>query len=100
MSNKPLEIVGAKYNRIEDCTIGPVPVMGLVNIMRQLREQDWKITFVAFSGMIMAQEKIVTANRNRPPVPSYVIIAEKLFGVGEGFIPPKINMTEVQYDVA
>lgn len=75
--------------RIEDCTIGPVPVHGVVAILHQLREQGWKPSFVAFSGMISMQEKLSLA---RPvPLPSYLIVAEKYFEDGVELTPPKIN---------
>lgn len=79
-----------RNGRDEYCTIGPVPVNGVVEIMSQLRDQEWTVKHVAFSGMIAMQEKLSLA---RPvPMPSYVIIAEKFFGKDVKFVPPVINM--------
>ena len=78
-------------SRIEYCTIGPVPITGIVTIIQQLNEQDWKAEHVAFSGMIAIQGKI--ALQNQPTaLPSYLIIGVKLYAEGEAFVPPNINL--------
>jgi len=78
--------------RIEYCTIGPVPVNGVVEIMSQLRDQEWNVKFVAFSGMIAVETLRVTSLQRPVPMPSYVIIAEKFFEKDVKFVPPVINM--------
>jgi len=76
--------------RDEYCTIGPVPINGLVEIMSQLRDQQWTISHVAFSGMIAVQERL--SLKQPIPLPSYVVIGSKFFEKDEEFVAPAINL--------
>jgi hypothetical protein len=74
--------------RKEFCTIGPVPVPSLVDIMTQLHRQKWTVSHVAFAGMVSVTQKLSLA---RPEtLPAYMIVAEKDFESFETFKAPEI----------
>lgn len=71
------------------CTIGPVPLLGVDNIVAQVESQGWTVRFVLFAGMVTPRLALAGTAQS---IPWYAVIAYREADGAEKVGPPKITM--------